>query len=62
MKRTNLYLTEQQMARLKARSEQEGLSLAELVRRAVDAFLAWDDPTYTPVPSRPKGNAHSSPV
>jgi Ribbon-helix-helix protein, copG family len=62
MKRTNLYLTEPQMARLRARSEQEGLSLAELVRRAVDAFLAWDDPTYTPVPSRPKRNAPSSPA
>jgi hypothetical protein len=31
MKRTNLYLTEKQMERLKERSEGEGLSLAELV-------------------------------
>jgi Ribbon-helix-helix protein, copG family len=50
MKRTNFYLTHRQMERLKERSEGEGLSLAELVRRAVDAFLAWDDPTYTPTP------------
>ncbi len=50
MKRTNFYLTERQMERLKQRSEDEGLSLAELVRRAVDAFLAWDDPTYHPQP------------
>jgi Ribbon-helix-helix protein, copG family len=50
MNRTNLYLTERQMERLKQRSEYEGLSLAELVRRAVDAFLAWDDPTYAPNP------------
>ena len=44
------------MERLKERSESEGLSLAELVRRAVDAFLAWDDPMYTPapVPGRPQ--------
>ena len=62
MKRTNLYLTEKQMERLKQRSESEGLSLAELVRRAVDAFLAWDDPTYAPSPSRRKRNAHSSPA
>ena len=50
MKRTNLYLTQKQVERLKARAEQEGLAFAELVRRAVDAFLAWDDPTYTPAP------------
>jgi Ribbon-helix-helix protein, copG family len=50
MKRTNLYLTEKQVTRLRQRAEQEGLSIAELVRRAVDAFLAWDDPTYAPVP------------
>ena len=56
MKRTNLYLTSAQMERLKGRSEKEGLSLAELVRRAVDAFLAWDDPTYAPNPSRPIRN------
>ena len=40
MKRTNLYLTERQMERLKQRSEDEGLSLAELVRRAVDVLGA----------------------
>jgi hypothetical protein len=62
MKRTNLYLTEKQMQRLKQRSESEGLSLAELVRRAVDAFLAWDDPSYAPSPSRPKRKGHSSPA
>ncbi len=50
MKRTNFYLTNRQMERLKQRSESEGLSLAELVRRAVDAFLPWDDPMYTPTP------------
>ncbi len=54
MKRTNFSLTERQMERLKQRSEDEGLSLAELVRRAVDAFLAWDDPTYTPTPVTPQ--------
>ena len=62
MKRTNLYLTEKQMERLKERAEKEGLSLAELVRRAVDTFLAWDDPTYVPLPSRSKRKGHSSPL
>ena len=62
MKRTNLYLTEKQVERLKQRSEREGLSLAELVRRAVDAYLAWDDPLYAPNPSRPARKGHSSPL
>ena len=53
MKRTNLYLTQQQVARLKERSEREGVALAELVRRAVDAYLAWDDPTYHPTAHTP---------
>ncbi len=47
-RRTNIYLTEKQLERLQARSERENLPMAELVRRAVDAYLAWDDPTYAP--------------
>lgn len=39
MKRTNIFLSEQQIARLGAISEQEGLSVAEIIRRAVDAWL-----------------------
>ena len=62
MKRTNLYLTEKQVERLQRRAEKEGLAIAELVRRAVDAFLAWDDPTYTPQPKPQPRNAHSSPA
>jgi hypothetical protein len=61
MKRTNLYLTEKQVERLQRRAEKEGLAIAELVRRAVDAFLAWDDPAYTPQPKPQTRNAHSSP-
>lgn len=62
MKRTNLYLTEKQMERLHQRSEKEGVAIAELVRRAVDSFLAWDDPTYQPDPIHPKTRkSHSSP-
>jgi Ribbon-helix-helix protein, copG family len=63
MKRTNLYLTEKQLERLHSRAEQEGLAVAELVRRAVDAFLAWDDPTYHPDAPAPKqGSRTSSPA
>jgi hypothetical protein len=63
VKRTNLYLTEKQIERLQRQSAQEGLSLAELVRRAVDAFLAWNDPTYHPDAPAPKqGSRTSSPA
>ncbi|HEX4203498.1 MAG TPA: CopG family transcriptional regulator [Ktedonobacteraceae bacterium] len=62
MKRTNLYPTEQQMERLHQRAEQEGVAIAELVRRAVDSFLAWDDPTYAPVPKPQIRTRHSSPA
>jgi ribbon-helix-helix CopG family protein len=62
MKRTNLYLTEKQVERLQRRAAQEGLAVAELVRRAVDAFLAWDDPTYHPdARAAKKGSRTSSP-
>jgi len=61
MRRTNVYLTEKQVERLHVRASQEGLAIAELIRRAIDAFLAWDDPTYTPQPKPPIRKAHSSP-
>jgi len=62
MRRSNVYLTEKQVARLRARAEQEGVAMAELIRRAVDAFLAWDDPTYTPQPKPQTRKASSSPA
>ena len=62
MKRTNVYLSDKQLERLRTRAKQEGVAIAELVRRAVDAFLAWDDPTYTPVPQPQKGSRTSSPA
>src|SRR3989441_4080829 len=60
MKRTNFYLTEKQVERLHQRAEKEGLAVSELIRRAIDAFLAWDDPTYTPVPTprKPRNGFH----
>ena len=54
MKRMNIYLTEKQYERLNLRSTQEGIPMAELVRRALDTFLAWDDPAYAPPPHAKK--------
>ena len=62
MKRMNIYLTEKQYERLALRAEQEGIPMAELVRRALDTFLAWDDPTYAPPVPTPKRKSHSSPT
>ena len=39
MKRTNIHLTDQQRAKLAKLARKTGLTVAELVRRAVDAFL-----------------------
>lgn len=43
MIRVNYHLTEEQISRLKALSEKTGLSVAELIRRAVDAYLEQDE-------------------
>ncbi len=40
MRRTNMYFSAPQMEELTAMSASTGLSIAELVRRAVDAYLA----------------------
>jgi len=39
MKRTNLHLTALQIKSLRKHSKKTGLTVAELVRRAVDEFL-----------------------
>jgi len=63
VKRTNVYLSEKQLERLRFRAKQEGVAIAELVRRALDTFLAWDDPTYLPTPAKARTrNGFSSPV
>ncbi len=60
--RTNIYLTARQKQQLEQRSLSEGLPMAEIIRRALDAYLAWDDPTYQPIPSKPQTRkANSSP-
>jgi len=50
----NIYLTDKQYERLAHRSLEEGIPMAEVVRRALDTFLAWDDPTYQPIPPKPR--------
>ncbi len=59
--RINLYITERQKRQLEKRSQEENLPVAEIIRRALDVYLAWDDPTYAPVPKPQPRNAHSSP-
>ncbi len=51
-RRKNIYFTDKQVERLEKKSKQENPPEAEIVRRALDASLAWDDPTYIPHPER----------
>ena len=46
MKRTNVYLTEKQLERLRNQAEKESVAMAEIIRRAVEVYLAWNDPLY----------------
>jgi predicted DNA-binding protein len=39
MRRTALFLKEQQLAKLQKLSEKTGAPVAELIRRAIDAYL-----------------------
>lgn len=62
MKRTNVYVTDKQLERLRERAECEGVAVAELIRRAIDTFLAWDDPAYRPMPTPQTRNAFHPPL
>lgn len=42
MKRVNFYLKTRQITELKRLSQQTGASIAELIRRAVDMYLAHE--------------------
>lgn len=59
--RITLYITDRQKRQLEKRSQDEDLPMAEIIRRALDVYLAWDDPSYAPRPSRPKRNGLVSP-
>ncbi len=39
MKRISYHVTEPQFKKLKARSKETGLAVAELIRRAIDAYF-----------------------
>jgi predicted DNA-binding protein len=44
--RTQVYLTDEQRRRIDAASKAEGLTMAEIIRRALDAYLSDDlEPT-----------------
>jgi hypothetical protein len=60
--RINLYITQRQKKQLEKRSQEENLLEAEIIRRALDIYLAWDDPTYaTPAPDKERRlHPHSS--
>lgn len=47
MVRTQISLTEHQHAFLKETATQSGVSLSELIRRAVDAMMRQPDPSVT---------------
>jgi hypothetical protein len=59
--RKNIYFTDPQVKRLEKKAQEEGLSEAEIVRRALDAYLAWDDPDYRPAAPTPTRNGLVSP-
>ena len=46
--RTQIYLTEEQRRRIDALAEAEGVTMAEIVRRALDAYLADENPDPRP--------------
>jgi predicted DNA-binding protein len=43
MKRTQLHLAIDQIERLKTIAERKGVSMAEIIRRAVEAYLAAEE-------------------
>ncbi len=61
MRRTNVYFTEKQVERLHVQAQREGVAMAEVIRRAVEVYLAWNDPTYAPPVPTPTRKSHSSP-
>jgi hypothetical protein len=59
--RINVYITTRQQGQLEVRAKAERLPMAEIIRRALDTYLAWDDPTYAPPPKPQTRKSHSSP-
>ena len=46
--RTQVYLTDEQRARIDEFADTEGITMAEVVRRALDAYLAAEFPDPAP--------------
>jgi hypothetical protein len=44
MKRKHIFLSEQQLASLRKIADQTGISLSEIIRRAIDQFIASHTP------------------
>jgi hypothetical protein len=59
--RITVYITTRQQRQLEHRAEAEGFPMAEIIRRALDTYLAWDDPAYVPHPKPQTSNGGSSP-
>ena len=59
--RITIYIPERQKHQLEKRSRDEDLPMAEIIRRALDAYLAWDDPTYHPTTPAPNKERRSHP-
>jgi hypothetical protein len=56
--RTNISLDDTQLERRRAKSAHDHVPVSESVRRAIDSYLAWNNPTYHPEPPEPrKGRA-----
>jgi len=58
---TSIVLTDEQLARLRRHAETSGLSLDEVVREAVDAFLAHVADTGASPPSEPASDTADTP-
>jgi hypothetical protein len=59
--RTNIYITQRQKQQLEKRSVDEDLPMAEIIRRALDVYLAWDDPSYRPTAPEKERRLHPHP-
>ena len=58
--RITVYITRRQQRQLERRAEAERLPMAEIIRRALDTYLAWDDPAYQSTPPQPRTRKASS--
>jgi metal-responsive CopG/Arc/MetJ family transcriptional regulator len=59
--RINIYITKKQKEQLEKMSAGENLPESEIIRRALDAYLAWYDPTYNPSSQAPNKERPFSP-